>query len=189
MVEYTTVQMIHITVAILASVAGLTGYSMGRYLWKKGFINNLNEFLKTLDIGVLVDQISFDPKFVKTMIVAFLISLGVVVLSYSEIIGQIDFNEPLIIVALKFGALGLLAQIGMNTLAKGGTLSSIIQALLTAFAKTETVEEKQDLAIKLINSRNITARRVPTIEEQQQEELNEQNNKIVKPDNGNARPL
>jgi len=160
MVEYTSLQMVHVAVALIFCFVGVTGYTVGRFLWKQGSIKNINEFLQTLDIGIIVEQIKFDSKFLKTMFVAVAISIGVVVLCYGEIIAQIDFTEPLLIVALKFTALGLLANFGTNTLAKGGTLSSIIQALLAAFAKGDTIEEKQAKAQTLLAARNLKAVKV-----------------------------
>lgn len=156
--DYFSVQ---IAVAILTCIAGVFTYTMGRYYWKHQSIQNLNDFLKTLDIDLVIEKLKFDNKFWKTAGVAMIASIVIVALVYGEIIGQIVPDEHILVTAFKFFAVGIGMNFAINSLAGGGKLSSIIQTILTAFLSSQSPDpqklqkakealEAQHLEVKII---------------------------------------
>lgn len=140
---------IQISVAILMNIAGVFTYTFGRYYYKDQSIKNLNDFLKTLDIDLVIEKLKFDNKFWKTAGVAAIISVILTALIYSDLIVQIIPNENILVTAFKFFAIGVGMNFAINSLAVGGKLSSLIQAILTALlandlqqlSKTQKVKE------------------------------------------------
>lgn len=133
MVDYLSIQ---IAVAILTCIAGVFAYTLFRYYWKDQSIQNLNDFLKTLDIDLIIEKLQFNSKFWKTAAVAMAASVVIVALVYGEIVGQIIPDEHILVTASKFFAIGVGMNFTINSLASGGQVSKLIQAILVAFTQT-----------------------------------------------------
>lgn len=155
--EYLTIQ---IAVAILTTIAGVFTYTIGRYYYKDQSIQNLNDFLKTLDIDLVIEKLQFNSKFWKTAAVSMITSIIIVALIYAELIVQVVPDENILVTAFKFFAIGIGMNFTINSLASGGKLSSIIQSILSAILSNDTTTpQARTRAIKTaLESNNIVCR-------------------------------
>jgi len=152
-IEYYSIQ---IAVAILMCIAGVFAYTLGRYYYKDQSIKNLNDFLKTLDIDLVIEKLKFDQKFWKTAAVAMVASVVIVALIYSDIIVQIVPNEHILVTAFKFFAVGIGMNFTINSLATGGKLSSILQSILTALLSNDLKAQSKTQAVaSVLRSNNV----------------------------------
>lgn len=139
---------IQIAVAILTTIAGVFCYTIGRYYYKDQSIKNLNDFLKTLDIDLVIEKLKFDSKFWKTAAVSMVASIVIVALIYAELIIQIVPNENIIVTAFKFFAVGVGMNFTINTLSSGGKLSTILQAIIAALLANDVANKPQGMQSK-----------------------------------------
>lgn len=146
---------IQIGVSIVFTIIGVLIYTMMRFYWKKESVSNLNEFFKTLDVGLIVDELKFNPKFWKTAAVSAGIAVIVVMLSYADVVAIIIPNESIMITAAKSLALGMAMNLGINTIAGGGQLSGIIQAILAAFITNQSKAEGIVVAKRVLEAKQI----------------------------------
>ena len=150
MIDYYSLQ---IGLSILFAAIGAAAYTVVRYEWKKTSITNLNDFMKSLDIGAIIQQIEFDPKFAKTCLAAFIISIGVVLLSYADVVQTIVPNEAITITVAKAMVLGAGLNFGINTAVGGGQLSGLLQALIIALAKPNTNDTQAQSVQRLMSAK------------------------------------
>lgn len=158
-IEYFTIQ---IVVAMIACILGILTYTLGRYYYKDQSIKNLNDFLKTLDIDLIIEKLKFDNKFWKTAGVSMVASVIIVALVYSDLIIQIVPDEALLITAFKFFTIGIGMNFAINSLSNGGKLSSLIQAILTALLSSEqrSSQSKTQTVKTILQSNNVICHEV-----------------------------